>query len=97
MITAIGQEIYCLSKALFGVRFDPPCMVHGNGTDVSYADGHSARWMWRAKETVTCGETGATNCQPTTPAGKQDLYKMQIGCWGKLGYTPSVPVDISED
>ena len=77
--------------------FDCPMTRHGMGTNASFADGHSARWMWRAKETVTCGESGATNCAPTTPAGKQDLYKVQIGCWGKLGYTPSVPVDISED
>jgi prepilin-type processing-associated H-X9-DG protein len=97
MITAIGQRIYSLSKALFSVKFDPACVAHGNGTDVSYADGHSARWMWKAKETVKCGEQGTINCSPATATGKNDLYKVQIGCWGKLGYTPSVPVDISED
>jgi prepilin-type N-terminal cleavage/methylation domain-containing protein/prepilin-type processing-associated H-X9-DG protein len=77
--------------------FDCPMTRHGMGTNMSFADGHSARWMWKAKETVVCGEQHTINCSPATATGKNDLYKVQIGCWGKLGYTPSVPVDISED
>jgi prepilin-type N-terminal cleavage/methylation domain-containing protein/prepilin-type processing-associated H-X9-DG protein len=79
--------------------FDTIMVRHGNGTDVSYADGHSARWMWRSKNTIENGLNQVGNyCPPTGDAkAMNDLYKMQIGCWGKLAYTPSVPVDIRED
>jgi len=74
--------------------YDPPLIRHGIGQTVSYADGHSARWMWKSKETVMVNDQGSYFYIPTTDAGRQDLYKMQIGCWGKLGYTPSVPPDV---
>jgi prepilin-type processing-associated H-X9-DG protein len=76
--------------------FDLPMTRHGMGTNVSFADGHSARWMWKAKETVDCGEKRIIPCNPTTVAGKQDLYKVQIGCWGKLGYNPTAPLKLDD-
>jgi prepilin-type N-terminal cleavage/methylation domain-containing protein/prepilin-type processing-associated H-X9-DG protein len=69
--------------------FDPPMARHGGGTDVSYADGHAGRIMWKASETLTAARDNSYNYQPTTCAGKEDLYKIQIGCWGKLRYTPT--------
>jgi prepilin-type N-terminal cleavage/methylation domain-containing protein/prepilin-type processing-associated H-X9-DG protein len=74
--------------------FDLPLIRHGMGATVSYADGHSARWMWKSKETVRVHEERLYYYTPTTDAGKQDLYKVQIGCWGKLGYTPPVTPDV---
>jgi prepilin-type N-terminal cleavage/methylation domain-containing protein len=74
--------------------YDPPLIRHGIGQTVSYADGHSARWMWKSKETVMVHDQGSYYYTPTTDAGKQDLYKMQIGCWGKLGYTPSITPNV---
>jgi len=78
--------------------FDPPMVSHGSGTDVAYADGHSARWMWKSKETVSVGKEVPPhyNYTPATSdkAALNDLYKMQIGCWGKLGYTPSPPPNV---
>jgi prepilin-type N-terminal cleavage/methylation domain-containing protein len=68
--------------------FDAPMMRHSNGTCASYADGHSARLMWRADETILAGKNNTISYTPTTCSGKNDLYNMQIRCWGVIGYTP---------
>jgi hypothetical protein len=71
--------------------FDQPPVRHESGTCVSFADGHSAYHKWKASETLYNKEHG----KPATCAGYNDLYWVQIGCWGKLGYTPRCPVDIN--
>jgi hypothetical protein len=71
--------------------FDPPLIRHGTGQTVSYADGHSSRWMWKSKETL---DKATYYYRPVTDTGRQDLYKMQIGCWSKLGYTPSITPNV---
>ena len=77
--------------------YDPPMIRHGDGTNVSFADGHSEHWRWKAKATGDFGRKAETigglyNVWPTpadqTKEVMQDLYLMQIRCWGKLGYTP---------
>jgi hypothetical protein len=74
--------------------FDPPPVRHEGGMCVSFADGHSAHHKWKSKETITIGSGGSYSVPPTSCAGRNDLYWMQIGCWGKLGYTPSCPVNL---
>jgi prepilin-type processing-associated H-X9-DG protein len=75
--------------------FDPPMARHGGGTDVSYADGHSGRMMWKSLNTVKTGNTEPPiyNWAPpsTDCAAINDLYRMQIACWGKIAYTPTLP------
>jgi prepilin-type N-terminal cleavage/methylation domain-containing protein/prepilin-type processing-associated H-X9-DG protein len=81
------------------IWYDPPMARHGNGTDVSYADGHAGRLMWSAKWTYDLAKIGETRfptaSERTPPSGNctaiNDLYKMQMGCWGKLLYNPTVP------
>ena len=74
--------------------FDLPMLRHGNGTDVSYADGHAGRLMWKSTtETVACGRlTGGTynvaTCTPGSCEGKDDLYKIQMGCWDHSAVDP---------
>ena len=72
--------------------FDDPPIRHGDGTTVSFADGHTEHWKWQGIDTIKRGISQTIGHQgdwtPTTNAGFQDLYKMQKGCWGKLGYTP---------
>jgi len=65
--------------------FDPPMIRHGNGTNISYADGHAARLMWKAMETIEAGKNVTYNYTPLTCEGKNDLYNMQVRCWGKVG------------
>jgi len=74
--------------------FDSPPVRHGDGTTLSFADGHSDHWKWKGTDTIKHARdeenTGPqVGWRPTTTDGFQDLYRMQRGCWGKLGYTPS--------
>jgi prepilin-type N-terminal cleavage/methylation domain-containing protein/prepilin-type processing-associated H-X9-DG protein len=74
--------------------FDSPPVRHGDGTTQSYADGHVEHWRWKGTDTIKhAREEENTGPQvgwaPETADGFHDLYQMQKGCWGKLGYTPS--------
>ena len=73
--------------------FDPPAVTHNDGTSVSFADGHSEYWKWKAKETIDIAKSKIYSYRPVSRSAKQDLYRVQIGCWTRLGYTPSVPVE----
>jgi prepilin-type processing-associated H-X9-DG protein len=68
--------------------WDPAPVRHGDGTNVSFADGHSEHWTWEGAETVANG--GATyplyQYKPATPEGMRDLQRMQVSVWGRLGY-----------
>jgi prepilin-type N-terminal cleavage/methylation domain-containing protein/prepilin-type processing-associated H-X9-DG protein len=73
--------------------FDPPMARHGNGTDVSYSDGHAGRIMFKAPETLQAAKDNTYNYIPQTCTGMEDLYKIQLGCWGKsLLLTPAATV-----
>jgi len=68
------------------IWYDPPMVQHGNGANASFADGHAGRMVWKAKETVEAGLKDWGGYKPTTCEGKNDLYNMQVHCWGKVGY-----------
>ncbi|MGD0077889.1 MAG: hypothetical protein ABSB91_04585 [Sedimentisphaerales bacterium] len=98
------------STASFAVRFDRPLWFdyppvrHGNGTTVSYADGHAEYWKWKGQETIDYGKAFDSNpcnppifLSPVTCDGINDLYKIQIGCWGTIGYTPTLPPNCTLD
>jgi prepilin-type processing-associated H-X9-DG protein len=71
-----------------GNWWDPPRVRHGQGTNVTLADGHTEHWTWEAAETIATGaaENPLHQFQPTTPEGRWDLQRMQTGVWGRLGY-----------
>ena len=77
------------------VWFDSPPVRHGDGTNVSYADGHVEYWKWKGIDTIkhARADDDAGGPQvgkvPESQSGYEDLYKTQKACWGKLGYTPS--------
>jgi prepilin-type N-terminal cleavage/methylation domain-containing protein/prepilin-type processing-associated H-X9-DG protein len=69
---------------------------HGDGTNVSFADGRSEYWKWKDPRTIDIAKmdydywqnTGRNGTQSSSP-GNPDLYKVQRAVWGRLGYTPS--------
>jgi prepilin-type N-terminal cleavage/methylation domain-containing protein/prepilin-type processing-associated H-X9-DG protein len=78
--------------------WDPPFVRHGDGTNVSYADGHADYWKYMGSKTLEIGKLAAVSglnanplhqMQPESEEDYQDLYKMQKAVWGKLGYSPS--------
>jgi prepilin-type N-terminal cleavage/methylation domain-containing protein/prepilin-type processing-associated H-X9-DG protein len=76
------------------VWFDSPPVRHGDGATVSFADGRSDHWKWKGTDTIQHARneenTGPqVGWAPSTSEGYQDLYRMQRGCWGKLGYNPT--------
>ena len=71
--------------------FDSPPVRHGDGATLSFADGHADHWKWKGTDTIQHARdeenTGPnTSWAPSTSEGYQDLYNMQKGCWGRLGY-----------
>ena len=68
--------------------WDPPHVRHGDGTNISYADGRADYWKWSAKETIEIGKMANPlhQFQPRTPEGAEDLQRVQKGIWGRLGY-----------
>ena len=78
--------------------WDPPFVRHGDGTNVSYADGHADYWKFKGMKTLETGKLAAVSgldanplhqMQPESEDDYQDLYKMQKAVWGKLGYSPT--------
>ena len=70
--------------------WDPPPVRHSNGTNLSFADGHTEYWKWKGADTIAYGTSSppSGNLAPTTPEGREDLQRLQIAVWGELGYTP---------
>jgi len=68
--------------------WDPPFVRHGDGTNVSFADGHSDYWKYEGAETIRLGKllNPTHNYAPTTEEGIADVQRMQIATWGRLGY-----------
>jgi prepilin-type processing-associated H-X9-DG protein len=68
---------------------------HGDGTNFSFADGHSEYWKWEDPRTIEIAEwdyddwqnTGRHGSLSSSP-GNPDLYRVQKAVWGELGYTP---------
>ena len=68
---------------------------HGDGTNFSFADGHSEYWKWNDPRTLDVAKmdygqwqnSGRQGAQ-STQAGNEDLYRVQRAAWGKLHYTP---------
>ena len=71
-----------------GRWWDPPHTRHGDGTNVSYVDGHSDYWKWGSLETAAVGKEANPMHQytPKTEEAMEDLHEFQKGVWGRLGY-----------
>ncbi len=69
--------------------WDDPPSRHGDGTTVSWADGHSGHLKWRAAETIEIGRRNqdyyGTGKTVSTPEGIAELKAFQKSVWGKNG------------
>jgi len=77
--------------------WDPPFVRHGDGTNVSFADGHADYWKYKGMKTLETGklasvpEYNASSLHQMVPESQddfEDLYRMQKAVWGALGYSP---------
>jgi prepilin-type N-terminal cleavage/methylation domain-containing protein/prepilin-type processing-associated H-X9-DG protein len=77
--------------------WDPPFVRHGDGTNVSFADGHADYWKYKGLKTLETGklaavpEYNASSLHQMVPESQddfEDLYRMQKAVWGALGYSP---------
>ena len=76
--------------------WDDPPVRHSDGTNISFADGHSDHKKWKGIDTIKRGrslERGhlGAGWVPDSYDGYQDLYWIQKATWGKLGYYPNHP------
>jgi prepilin-type N-terminal cleavage/methylation domain-containing protein/prepilin-type processing-associated H-X9-DG protein len=69
---------------------------HGDGTNFSFADGHSEYWKWKDPRTLEVArmdyslwQNSARNGAQSNSPGNEDLHHVQRGVFGKLGYTPA--------
>jgi len=65
--------------------WDRPTVRHGDGTNFSFADGHSDYWKWKDPRTIQLAEGEInTPSQPKNP----DIRAVQKAAWGQFGYDP---------
>jgi prepilin-type processing-associated H-X9-DG protein len=71
--------------------WDDAPVRHGDGTTVTFADGHVEYHKWKGVNTVKYGRlqtkqhSGGSH-PPETEDDHGDLEWLQTGCWGRLGY-----------
>ena len=77
--------------------FDQIMARHGDGTNFSFADGHSAYWKWKDPRTIQVAEMDYDMWQGSSAwndfalsssPGNPDLHRVQKAVWGRLGYAP---------
>ena len=70
--------------------WDPPHVRHGEGTNVSFVDGHADYWKWKGKKTIETGKMANPlhQMQPETPDEYEDLHNTQRAVWGRLQNDP---------
>ena len=71
--------------------WDDPPSRHGDGTVISFADGHVEHLKWAGAETIKHAKdvemTHTNNWAPTTYDAKRELYEFQKAVWGRVGYS----------
>jgi len=69
---------------------DQPPVRHGDGTTVSWADGHVSHMKWRASETIKYAKEGRdwhhAWLMPQTEEGLREIREFKRCVWGRVGY-----------
>lgn len=88
---AMTPDSFAVHYNQMGPWWDDPPVRHGDGTTVSWADGHVSHLKWKAAETIkraraTANYYGGGGFMPQTDEGIQELQDFQKSVWGRLGY-----------
>jgi prepilin-type N-terminal cleavage/methylation domain-containing protein/prepilin-type processing-associated H-X9-DG protein len=71
-----------------GTWWDDPPVRHGDGTTVSWADGHAVHLKWSSIETIEFGRANADRYRgsfhPQTQEGMDELNRFRTWVWGKI-------------
>ena len=62
--------------------WDPPPIRHGDGTNFSYADGHSDYVKWMDPRTLDFGKRKPPVAFSEDQPDNDDIRKSSVGCWG---------------
>lgn len=63
--------------------WDPPPVRHGDGTNFSFADGHSDYHKWKDPRTIEFGKRVPPTAFSGTQAGNEDIHWAAVAMWGK--------------
>ncbi|MFH1881343.1 MAG: prepilin-type N-terminal cleavage/methylation domain-containing protein [Planctomycetota bacterium] len=88
---AMTPDSFAVHYQQRGPWWDDPPVRHGDGTTVSWADGHAGHLKWRAAETIRTGVKnqdwyGGGGFMPRTEEGLTELEEFQRSVWGRVGY-----------
>ena len=88
---AMTPDSFAVHYAQRGPWWDDPPVRHGDGTTVTWADGHISHLKWKAAETIkrardSANYYGGGGWMPQTPEGIQELTEFQRSVWGRVGY-----------
>lgn len=62
--------------------WDPPPARHGDGTNFSFADGHSDYVKWRDQRTIEFGKLVPPRANSPVQEGNEDIRTAAMGVWG---------------
>lgn len=65
--------------------WDPPPVRHGDGTNFSFADGHSEYHKWEDPRTIEFGKKIPPSARSPVQDGNVDIRWAAIAVWGKAG------------
>lgn len=63
--------------------WDPPPVRHGDGTNFSFADGHSDYHKWKDPRTIEFGKRVPPTAFSEVQTGNEDLHWAAVAMWGK--------------
>jgi prepilin-type N-terminal cleavage/methylation domain-containing protein/prepilin-type processing-associated H-X9-DG protein len=85
---AMTPDSFAVNYVGNGTWWDDPPVRHGDGTTISFADGHSQHLKWKAAETIEFGKRAANRYyggfRPTTDDAIDELNEFRRMVWGKI-------------
>ncbi len=62
--------------------WDPPPVRHGDGTNFSFADGHSEYHKWKDPRTIEWGKRVPPTARSPNQPGNEDIHWAAVAVWG---------------